>query len=369
MVVGFQAYCDGSMTCRLAESVLFAQLSMIKRELIAEAYGISKSQIDRIKQRMLNQSKNIKRRRIRLEIDNSLQLPIIHKEFKDTRTGHVYDCYFAHRSERRFDLIHILTQADRDALSQIKSNPEAFSRHFDDVDSFYLACFCCLAGERGMHGEELAKTLASLDQIYREVFRQPDQDVGEEVVFYRSVSKSLPIMEEKEDPLHLLWRTRNGFTADALQIKENGQYVLAEFSDKPLSGSSGGSGNVEEIDEFIALLREVLNKHRTNERILKETLLYFNPAVISEVEMAIQTGMRYQDYDAHTLQTEGLDMACPPFGAPLPCLTHFLKNGLFAPKNDRLFPCVLGGEILYDENEERVLPCGLSERLCPHLHG
>lgn len=61
-------------------------------------------------------------------------------------------------------------------------------------------------------------------------------------------------------------------------------------------------------------------------------------------------------------------MACPPFGAPLPCLIHFLNNRLFDPKNEKLFPCVLSSEILYDENGNPVLPCGLSENLCPHLN-
>ena len=375
MVIGFQAYCDGTMTCRLAENVLFAQLSMTKRELIAEAYGISKSQIDRIKQRMLDQSKNVKRRRIRLEIDASLQLPIIHKEFKDaladkgpedTRADHVYDCYFIQRSESRYDLIHILTQADRNALSQMKSNPEEFSQHFPDADSFYLSCFCCLAGERKMHGEELVKTLASLDRLYREVFRQPEQDEWERTVHFKTVYDSAIV--EKKDPLHLLWRPRNGFSADAFQVEENGQYVFAEFSEKPLSGSSGGSGSIVEVDEFIALLCEVLRKHKTNANTLKDTLLYFNPAVITKVEMAIQTGMQYEDYDMHTLQSEGIYMARPPFGAPLPCLNHFLKNGLFDPNNEKLLPCLLSEKTRYDEKGQPVLPCGLGGDLCPHLN-
>lgn len=96
--------------------------------------------------------------------------------------------------------------------------------------------------------------------------------------------------------------------------------------------------------------------------------LYFNPAVITKVEMAIQTGMRYEDYDMHTLQSEGIYMARPPFGAPLPCLTHFLKNGLFDSNNDTLLPCLLSGKIRYDENEQPVLPCGLSGDFCPHLN-
>ena len=300
MVVGFQAYCDGTMTCRLAENVLFAQLSMIKRELIAEAYGISKSQIDRIKQRMLDQSKNIKRRRMKYEVSENLQFPIIHKGFKDTRTGHVYDCYFMQRSENRYDLIHILTQSDRDALSQLKSNPEEFSRHFPDAASFYLACFCCLAGERRLPVEQLATTLESLDRVYYEVFREPDSsEMNRQVLFESAYHKKI----SETDPLHLLWRPRNGFSADSLQIEENGQYILAEFSEKSPSGSSGGSGTVKEIDEFIALLREVLHRHRTSVNTLKDTLLYFNPAVITEVEIAMQTGMRYHDLDWHTLQT------------------------------------------------------------------
>ena len=63
-IYGFQAICDGALTCRLAENVLYAQLSGIKRERISEAYGISKSQVDRIKKRMIEQSKDLKMKQV-----------------------------------------------------------------------------------------------------------------------------------------------------------------------------------------------------------------------------------------------------------------------------------------------------------------
>ena len=365
MVVGFQAYCDGTLTCRLAESILFAQLSMIKREYIAEAYGVSKSQIDRIKQRMLEQSRKIKQQRIKWQIAEHLQSQVVQKEFKDSRTGHVYVCYFLKRSESRYDLILIFTQAERDALSKVKSDPEEFSRHFSDAISFYFACFCCLASERGLRGEELEKTLADMERSYYDVFPQQDSTEWEATVSYQSINRSLEL--PKKDPLHLLWRTGTGFTPDDIQIEENGQYVFAEFSAKQRSGSRGDSDNIDEIDAFIALLREVLGKHRTSSAAVKEALLNFNPAVITEVEMAVQTGMRYPDLDWHTLQTEGIYMAIPPFGAPLPCLTHFLKSGLFDPKNETLFPCTLSHEIRYSKDGSVLLPCGIPGKFCPHL--
>ena len=118
---------------------------------------------------------------------------------------------------------------------------------------------------------------------------------------------------------------------------------------------------------MLMAIREVLHRHRTSVNTLKDTLLYFNPAVITEVEIAMQTGMRYHDLDWHTLQTEGIYMAIPPFGAPLSCLTHFLKSGLFDPNNETLFSCAISHEIRYSEDESALLPCGIRGEFCPHM--
>ena len=136
-IVGLQAYCDGKMTCRLAENVLYAQLSSVKRERIAEAYGISKSQIDRIKDRMIQQSLEARRNRMKSMIKDFSALQVNIQELKDTNTGHVYYLYFLMRSASEALLIHILTQADRDALALLDSDLESFSKHFPDSDAVY----------------------------------------------------------------------------------------------------------------------------------------------------------------------------------------------------------------------------------------
>lgn len=364
-ITGFQAYCDGTMTCRLAENVLFAQLSMIKREYVSEAYGISKDHIDRIKKRMIDQSKDIKRRLVKLEISKHVHLPVIMREFKDSRSKHVYICYFLQGPNNKASLVQIMTQADREALPKLDSDRKEFCKHFPEGESFYLACYCCLAGERGLRDQELSESLAKYEQLYESRFPQQADDEYWSYDTERKRSYERMQKESAGEQLRSLWRT--GVSPDTYQLEDNGQYILAGFSEPQITGIKDYGSNNEEVNEFVALLKAVLKKYKTTATTVKETLLNFNPAVITELEMAMQTGKRLNGLDDRVVQTEGIYMAQPPFGVPLACLTCFLNNGLFAPDNKELLPCMLMKQIRYDDSGERILPCGNKGDFCPHL--
>lgn len=165
--------------------------------------------------------------------------------------------------------------------------------------------------------------------------------------------------------LCLLWNTPD-YSGD-YQTDENGQLSFIPLSEKAAFDSGDGSGINGEIDEFISLLCDVLRKNKTSATTVKDTLLHFNPAVITEVEMALQTGKRIDDLDMYAFQMEGLHMAYPPFGAPLPCLKNFLQNGLFGLNNDKLMTCALTEKVKDSEGGGPILPCGLSCDSCPHV--
>lgn len=361
--VGFQAYCDGKMTCRLAENVLYAQLSSVKREYIAEAYGISTSQVDRIKKRMIHQSLEARRYRMKLVIESFSDLPVIIKVFKDKNTGHVYYLYFLMRSASEAVLIHILTQADRDALALLGRDLETFRKHFPDADAFYLACYCCLAGERGLKGSELINQLDQFEQLYMEGFSEFGTEKKTKDLFFTD-----PIRKEKTSALlRLLRRERTSETVEPKLMEEDGQYILPEYAELFSDAQSADEWENREVDAFLSLLQSVLLEHKTPSRIVKESLLLFNPALITKLEVDYLTGKRHPDLDAEAFRLEGAYMLRPPFGVPQQCLTHFLKNGLFDPETDKLFPCALMEEIRYTEDGDRILPCGLRGAFCPHL--
>ena len=363
-IVGLQAYCDGKMTCRLAENVLYAQLSSVKRERIAEAYGISKSQIDRIKDRMIQQSLEARRNRMKSMIKDFSALQVNIQELKDTNTGHVYYLYFLMRSASEALLIHILTQADRDALALLDSDLESFSKHFPDSDAFYLACYCCLAGEKSLKGAELINRLNQFEQLYAERFLELGTN---------KKTKALLLADyggqniKPSALLRLLRRERLIIASGDSLCEENGQYILSEFADKSSVRIDAESGESADVDVFLSVLRSVLQKCRTPASVLKEKLQLFNPAAVTKLEVDYLTGKRQPYLDAEAFRAEGEFMLQPPFGVPVQCLIHFLQNGLLDPDSDKLLPCALMKDIHYTEDGEKVLPCGLKGDSCPHL--
>ena len=363
-IIGFQAYCDGKMTCRLAENVLYAQLSSVKREYIAEAYGISKSQVDRIKKRMINQSLKARRYRMKSVIKDFSALQVNIQELKDTNTGHVYYLYFLMRSDSEALLIHILTQADRDALALLDSDLESFSKHFPDSDAFYLACYCCLAGEKSLKGAELINRLNQFEQLYAERFLELGTN---------KKTKALLLADyggqniKPSALLRLLRRERRIIASGNSLREENGQYILSEFADMSSVRIDAESGESADVDVFLSVLRFSLQKYKTPARVLKEKLLLFNPAAVTKLEVDYLTGKRHPYLDAEAFRAEGEFMLQPPFGVPVQCLIHFLQNGLLDPDSDKLLPCALMKNIHYTEDGEKVLPCGLKGDSCPHL--
>lgn len=355
-IIGFQAYCDGKMTCRLAENVLYAQLSTVKRENIAEAYGISKSQIDRIRARMLEQSLKARSYHVHSVIDQCSALPVVLKEIKDTRSGHVYYFYFLYRSKKDVVLINALTQADRDALPLLHKNPKKFLKHFPDRSAFYLACFCSLAGERSLRGAKLIEKLHQLDRLY-------DSFSPENKATYQI--RALSFLDSNTNMLELITLLRRERRSRKLDTPQSsGQNVLPEFT---APGMDLISDESNEIELFLSSLKSVLQRNSTPARLVKESLLLLNPAMITAIEIDLLSGKRNQDHDLHVLRTEGVYMIQAPFGAPLQCLIHFLQNGLLDPDTNKLLRCALIDGIDDTEDGEKLTPCGLCKEFCPHL--
>lgn len=359
-LVGFQAYCDGKMSCRLAENVLYAHLSSVKREHIAEAYGLSKSQVDRIRQRLIDQSLSVRARHVKPIIADNAGKQVERRTVRDPRTGQLYYFYFLMRSATEAVLIHFLTEQERDALPIPYDDARTFAKLFPDPNEFFLACYCCLAGERGMRDAKLLDSLERLEQWYQGRFseKRPDAEAGR-VFFFDSMEK---VSLNKLDLFALLLRDPAKSESEQFDIAAYGQYVLSEFG----GAQASGDGAYGEIERFLSQLMGSLRRHKIRPKALKERLLLVNPARVTQLELDLLTGKRQKGLDTRAFMAEGLYMIRPSLGAPVQCLTHFLENGLLDPKPRQLLPCALTHGIQTAEDGTTRLPCGLCGAGCPH---
>lgn len=357
----FQAYCGGGMTARLAASVLYSQLSAVKREYIAEAYGLSKSQIDRIKKRMIDQAKEAKLILLYKNVNNNLNSEVICKVFKDKKSRHVYYAYFLKTKTGDIQLINIITQAERDAAADWNQNPASFIKRFPQYESFSFMCFCILAGEMNIHGQKLKEQLDKLSDWY-DLLKNPE-NMHSKNYFYQNTPEG---GAEKRILLNYLRRMPTaGFEvrSDVADIV-NGSTV--NFSMPSSSTSSDSENSIVSFISSVASAQQGGNAVSYKELINR--LLYFNPAVIREAEVRyLVEGARF-DADARVFYLELNVGSPPPFGAPISCLEHFIENGLLREDNTRLMPCILTQSSTEDRpNERPELPCGLSCSNCPHL--
>lgn len=175
LIIGFQAYCDGNLSIRLAEKIIYAQLSSVKRALIAEAYGITRKQVDRIKDRIIHQSREARSFHLQYCDPENTSSPVICKELKDNSTGHVYLLYFLMHPTEGIVLIDVLSQAERAALSAFNRDEKSIRDHFPDVHSFHLACFACISAEQKLTGKALAEAVQKLTEWYNSRFSSQDE--------------------------------------------------------------------------------------------------------------------------------------------------------------------------------------------------
>ena len=365
---GLQAYRGGAMTPRLAENVLYAQLSSVKREYIAEAYGLSRSQIDRIKSRMIEQMKTASLSHVRRNVKTHASNNIICASFKDSATGHVYYAYFLEKTGNAVFLINILTQAERDAASELLSNSSGLLQHYTNSDAFYLTCFCILAGERHLHGEVLLEMLDQLDARYNQLVTERKHTLN-----YFSLSN-----EDAYQLSGLLRRTRNPEDGHILtpltSVKENRTYPyeteedgqLNLFSHYENSAETNVSSQHPKIESFVTMLTATLKEHSVTSSDVINTLLYFNPAVIKETDIAFQVSKIQPYLDSRSFYLEADQRLLPTFGASLSCLSHLLKHGLFQDNGDRLISCQLFAHTAHGCSDNN-LPCGLECNECPHI--
>ncbi|MBQ6430558.1 MAG: transposase family protein [Oscillospiraceae bacterium] len=353
-----QAYCGGEMTPRLAASVLLSQLSAVKREHIAEAYGLSKSLIDRIKNRMIEQTKEAKLILVHKNVEEHLNSEVICRVFKDKKSGHVYYAYFLKTKAGEIQLINIITQAVRDAAADLAQEPVSFIKRFHQSESFYFTCFCILAGEKHIRGQQLKKRLDELTKWYYMLTNPPkklslfhdDPDTPENKVEKRILLNLLRRtytsgFEETRDRSDLA--DGRGFAYYMPQETAPSDYVTSFISTFASADQSGSD----------VPYTEVINR-----------LLYFNPAVIRKEEIEYFTEGNPFNLGLSAFYLEVNRSSPPPFGAPISCLEHFIKNGLLREDNTRLMPCILMQSNTEDRSYEgRELPCGLSCGSCPHL--
>ena len=365
-----QSFCDSVMTPRLATATLRAYLSGVKRSEIIEAYGISNSQVNRIKKRMIEliRSRNA---------SNALEAVMSHSpkiesiSFLDSQKNEYYAFFYTDGSGEVL-LADILTKEQYDCASLwLRCNAPDLNALFRDEADWVLAILV-VSGSKKHYSSEDAISLVSEMAL----FITATHDVSDlEITQHVSTSDSLgrirlyKLLNGIKSAGTNSNQNRNSDDASELPSVQN-QYVLREFYDE--ENENLYSNDI--VAGFIAQLSSALGKKRwqRNPRLLFDQLLYFNPAAISAIELYWFTGERYNGINLQALGSQCEARMPRRWGVPVRCLTYLMKNGLLKDQQHSLLPCYL---VRHDYSasslspaDENNLPCKMKNTYCVHCH-
>lgn len=374
---GLEAYIDGRMTCRLAENVLRAQLSGVKREFIAEAYGISKGQIDRLRNRIIQEKKKIASRSIRSEVIKERDTSVEVLSFPINNTNIEYYAYFWVKPDYRIQLINLISSVERDMLSHLSDNSAEWKSMFPDAEQFFLSCYCILAGEAGLNGEELESHLNLCDELYRSeeaAYTESEHEVR--LDRFNPLSKGTGRSAKRENVLRFLELKTDRIRyclpqqTHAFDIEENGQLSIRGFTKQSFQGKGEQSETITRITEFIQTLSEAISPPKLLEpEQLRELLLRFNPAVITPLELCYYSGKQYGWLDYQAFRGEGQYMIRMTVGPLIECLSFFIRHGILRQDADQLLQCPLLHSGAVPDSEDKLLLCGKRWKDCPNNTG
>ena len=360
VLYGFMPSERRTFSCRLTEAILYAQLSGIKREYIAEAYGVPAANLNRVKKAMLEQSREF---RLSLAykhiISNLAPINIVAVPFADDIYPQSHPIAYFWVQDNSIKLINVLSKFERDSLT--RSNWKTNSLFSCTKEEFILNCFCVLTTEFGLQGDVLHGRLIECEQVF-DRYSDIDVDRGADYFFSR-VSPGM-------DPFNDISRLLNSFPLHAksqLLILDSGQLVLNGFFDAGFFINPGLSAGLNAIDRLITVIEKALwEKGRIRWNALKNILLYFNPAVVSETEIIQFSGTKTNN-DVYSFGEGKKHEAF--WGVDISCLDHFISGGLLDPDNQSIIPCNLLNKALQRENvADNTTPiCGLARSSCPHI--
>lgn len=373
---GLEAYIDGRMTCRLAENVLRAQLSGVKREYIAEAYGITKGQIDRLRNRIIQEKKIIASRSIRSEVIKERDAPVEVLSFPIINTEIEYYAYFWVKPDHRIQLINLISSVERDSLSRLSDDSAEWKSMFPNAEQFYLSCYCILSGEAGLKGEELESSLELCDEIYRaEEDEYPEQENAPTLYYYSPLSEGGDRSTKREDIRRFLQLNKDRIRQclpqqiPAFNVEENGQLLIKGFKEQILQGAGEQSEAIARITDFIQTLSAAVSRKTVGLEQLRELLLRFNPAVITPLELCYYSGKRYGWMNDRVIREEGQHMIRTIVGTPIECLSYFIRNGMIRQDAEQLLLCPLLHSGTAPVSGDELLPCGARWKDCPNNTG
>lgn len=375
---GIEAFIDGKMTCRLAEYVLKAHLSGITRAHIQEAYGLSSGQIDRLRKRLIQEKRRITARAMRSTILQERDASVEVFSFPISKTNIDYYAYFWVKQDQRIQLINLLSSTEREILSNLSNNSEDWKAEFSDADQFFLSCYCILAGERGLKGEELESRLKLYDALYRgETDYDSDQQTNH-LILYRMIhdnriDKTTLRLATEQLRLELqldttrVWRYLPQYKSlfDALN---GGQLLMKEYVEQIFGITDDQYETYRRLFEFVHSLVSSLANEKVKPEQLKDTLLWANPAMVTQTELSYYSGkLFYGEIDFSELGSEVEYMFESIVGPPIECLLHYIRSGTIQQISDQLLCCpVIRGKTL--PSKMKTLPCGTPRERCPNIY-
>ena len=350
-IVGMESYENSGMTLRLTASVLTCYLCGIKRKHLVEAYCISSSQVDRLKER-------VKRMRSQESVQADYQNLIREsKHIMQTRFGtsgasRLLDIFF--QWDIHTDELKLVSAYDhvtfRDVWDRLRSGSTTISNEFDSKEAFVLAAVDHFAADSNMSNSELLLHMAALNLYYTmsadegrfENIRSDDLSHATMLLHRHLFDKEYSFMSllHQFQQMHQQLLDNNFFaTADYLTSAEFLTLMRNAADDQefdpqlPTNWEGILSVHKRAAESFAERLFREVSHHAPNisPTELIEQLLYFNPAVISQdfldlfrTEEGIQHLESNQFYrHFHTDHP----------GVPLGCLEHLLKSGFLRDKN------------------------------------
>ena len=374
-IVGLESYAAGGMTLRLTASVLACHLNGIKRSYIAEAYAISKSQIDRIKSRVIGMMKDASCKadvlhvisegkrieRSRFEIADHQQSPI-----------ELFFDYCSSAGEIRLASAYNKSTMDR-FQNFLQTENQEFFYEFGSQQEFMLTGMDYYAGYCGTTGQKLLQHVAALGILYSAVM-DDDSDTPTPVEMRDALDSLFNAMKDGKHSLKAALNKITRIYHSPALLNDSIHNYLSSPSFQSLWTAINNADTTEHLtrseqrqdkrernvamNAAAELIQASVSISDLADNELIERLLYYNPAVIPPQVMDLfgtaagDVSLAENDYEEY--------MSSVRYGLPLACLTHLLKEGLLEDSELPLHCHLTGSDGACRPN------CGSYPLMCPH---
>jgi len=341
-LVNFQTKKNGKVSVRLAYSILYLNLHGFTAQRICEGYGIDANQVSRIKRNAIEYMRR-KKEETRRECIEIFNPELQYKEFEFA--GEKYQAVFSAENEtpelHTLEAIYSVKEMAR--FKGIRRGDMNFAESMTNFCDFYNRTYDCFWPENNTFvglGKlrvmlDYAETVYVISRDYEnrgvpaeiyEALQEMVEKVYRGIEPYDETKRIRNLCSENEAACADILRALNGIEEAKSKYRKPEEKKYIDYSENVRR--SIGEESADIIEKFIDALKSAAERCGCGLQVIRDRLLYFNPAIFDEEDLGDCS--RGLDADMNSFYKSRSNIRC---------LTHLLNEGLLDAKTERTLTC------------------------------